>query len=286
MATGQLKTPSPPPLQKPPGYRNPNIPIQQPRPPKPVTALPPSFHHHHKKRRGNCCRTFCCCLCFFTGILILLLISAGGFLYLWFQPRVPVIRLKSINFTRFDVGISPDGPVLDTQITTRVEIENPNQKLGIVYDKTRVLLSAINGDVVLGDASLPGFSQEKNNATSLEIGMRVQHEVLDNGSAEELGKGFKNKNLLVNAEIRSGVCLKGGLWGVIGTVKVKVVCEGMRLSQVQGGGTVPKCRIKILDCNIQMALKVGLESLNHTLGSIKHEPLRASVLTRPLRSIS
>ncbi|KAI3449243.1 hypothetical protein Pfo_005908, partial [Paulownia fortunei] len=241
MSTGQ-PTP-PPPLQKPPGYRDPSIPIQHPRPRKAVN-LPPSFHQN--KRRSSCRRTFCCCVCIVTAILFLVFICAGGFFYLWFQPRLPEIHLKSINFTKFNVSTTPDGQVLDAQSTIGVEIKNPNQNLGMVYDRTQVFLNSVNGDAKLGEQTMPGFTQDKNNVTTLKFATKVQREILDNKSAEELKKGFRSKNLLVNAEMRTGIGLKQSRW-TTGTVQVKVLCEGMRLSQVQGGGAMPKCRIKMLN---------------------------------------
>lgn len=243
MSTGK---PPPLPLRKPPGYRDPSIPIQHP-PPRKAVKLPPSFHQNKRRRRScTCCRIFCCCLCVLTAILILVFVSAGGLFYLWFQPRLPEIHLKSINFTKFNVSTTPDGPVLDAQSTIRVEIKNPNQNLGIVYDRTHVFLNAVNGDANLGEQTVPGFSQNKNNVTTLRFATKVQKEILDGKSAEELKKGFKNKNLLLNAEIRSGIGLKQSRWAT-NPVQVKILCGGMRLNQIKGGGSMPKCRIKMLN---------------------------------------
>lgn len=232
------------PLQRPPGYRDPNIPTRHP-PPQRAIKLPPSFQPA-KRRRASCCRICCCSFCIVIIILILVFVSAGLTFYLWFQPRLPEIHLKSINFTKFNVSTTPDGPVLDAASTVAVEIKNPNQNLGIVYGRTHVLLSGVNGDASFGEQTVAGFSQGKGNVTTLKLSLKVENQILDSRGAEELKKGFKSKNLMLNAEIRSGIGLKQSRWAT-SPVAVEVLCDGMRLSQLQTGGSMPKCRIKLLN---------------------------------------
>ncbi|KAL0309300.1 UNVERIFIED_CONTAM: hypothetical protein Sradi_5872300 [Sesamum radiatum] len=216
MSSGLPKSP----LQKAPGYREANTPVPRPHLRKPV-KLPPSFYQ--TKRRNACCRACCCCICILTVILILAVVSAGGFFYLWFQPHLPEIHLTSINFTKFKVTTAPDGPVLDSECSIGVEIKNPNQKLKMVYDRTQISLTAADG-------------------------MRIwaEKELLDSKSADELKNEFRSKSLLVDAELRTGIGLKGSGWGT-GTAQVDVLCQGVRLSQDRPGGEMPKCRFKILN---------------------------------------
>lgn len=108
------------------------------------------------------------------------------------------------------------------------------------------MLNAVNGDVNLGEQTVGGFNQGKNNVTTLRFATKVQREIVDGKSAEELKRGFKNKNLMMNAEIRSGIGLKQNQWST-NPVQVNVLCVGMRLNQLQPGGSTPKCRIKLLD---------------------------------------
>ncbi|KAL2251795.1 UNVERIFIED_CONTAM: hypothetical protein Sindi_2301800 [Sesamum indicum] len=239
MWSGQQK----PPLQKPPGYREANTPVPRPRPRKPV-KLPPSFYQN--KRRSACCRTCCCCICIFTVILILAVVSAGGLFYLWFQPRLPEIHLTSINFTKFKVTTVPDGPMLDSECSIGVEIKNPNQELKMVYDRTQISINAAEGNANLGRQTVPGFTQNKNNVTNLKFTMKAEKEPLDSKSADELKDGFRSKSLLVDAELRTGIGLKGSGWAT-STARVDVLCQGVRLSQVRDGGEMPKCRFKILN---------------------------------------
>ncbi|GER26473.1 late embryogenesis abundant protein [Striga asiatica] len=239
MSTGQ---PSPP-LQKPPGYRDPNLPIPRHGPPKPTT-LPPSFQQHKSHRRAHCCRTFCCTILILILILTLILFTAGAFFYLFFQPRMPEFRLESADVEKFDVRRSPGGPTLDSRITARVRVKNPNQKLKMSYEKIRVLVNAAKGGAVLGVGSARGFTQERNNVTSLKVDVNAENGILGNADADELEKGFKSKNLSVNVEISGKVGIKGDKWSA-GSVGLKVVCEGVRLiSRVERQS--PKCRIKVL----------------------------------------
>lgn len=240
-----MSTGKPPlPLQRPPGYRDPDKPPRRP-PAHRAIRLPPSLQPA-KRRRGSCCRICCCCFCVILIILILVLISAVLTFYLWFEPRLPEFHFESIKFTKFNVSTTADGPVLDTESTVVVEVKNPNQDLGIVYGKTDVLLSGVNGDACLGEQTVAGFTQGKGNVRTLKLKMKVERMILDSRSAEQLKKGFKSKSLLLNAEIRSAIGIKHGRWATA-PVAVEVFCDGMRLSQLQTGGSIRKCRIKLFN---------------------------------------
>lgn len=101
------------------------------------------------------------------------------------------------------------------------------------------MLSAVNGDVSLGEQTVAGFSQDKDTATTLKLPLKVEREIVDGKCEEEL----KSKNLALNAEIRSGIGLKHPRWSTA-PVKVEIFCGGMRLS---GGSSMPRCRIKVFN---------------------------------------
>ncbi|XP_073148468.1 uncharacterized protein [Henckelia pumila] len=243
MSIGQ--TP-PQPLQKPPGYRDPAAPVKPP-PPRKATTLPPSLQLQNKN--NTFCRNFCCGVSIVAAISLLFLLSALGFFLLWFEPRLPEIHLKSIDFKKFNVATTPDGLTLDAQSVVSVEVKNPNSNLRMEYDRTRIYVNAVKGDTNLGQVTVPGFLQDKNNVTTLKFNTRAEKEILESKVAEELNDGFKNKKLLMNVEIESGIGIKSSGWAT-GTVEVKVHCGGVSLDQVQEGraaSAAPKCRIKILD---------------------------------------
>ncbi|PIN00568.1 hypothetical protein CDL12_26928 [Handroanthus impetiginosus] len=242
MSTAQPTPPAP--LQKPPGYRDPTIPTRHPPPTRKAVKLPPSFYQN--ERRNSCYRTCCCCFCIVIFLLILLLIAAGATFYVWFQPRLPEVHLKSINFTKFNISAAADGPELDAETTVGVEIKNPSRNLGLEYGKSRVSLNAINGNVNLGEQLLNGFTQDKNNVTTLKFVMKVKNEILDEKSAQELKNGYKSKNLMVNVAVKTGIGFKGSGWKT-GVVPAEVVCEGVRLNRVQAGGASPECRFMLVN---------------------------------------
>jgi len=231
------------PLQKPPGYRDASIPIQRPQPPPPrkAAALPPSFY---QKKRRNWCRMCCCCTCIVLVLLILLIIAAGAFFYAWFDPKLPVVHLKTIKFSKFNVTNTDAGPALDAQSSLDIEIKNPNKHFELEYDKTRVVLNAGNGEN-LGEQTLPGFTQGKNNVTTLKFTIKASQELLAKKDADMIINGFKNKNLVVSPEVRTGIGLKGNGWKT-GIVQVDVICAGLTLNQIQNSAT-PECHIKLLD---------------------------------------
>ncbi|KZV26780.1 hypothetical protein F511_28697 [Dorcoceras hygrometricum] len=241
MSHGQTPTP---PLQKPPGYRDPTTPVK-PLPPRKAT-LPPSFQLQNK--RNTCCRNFCCAISIVAAVSLLFVLSALGFSVLWFEPRLPEIHLKSIDFKRFNVTTTPDGLTLDAQSVVSVEVKNPNSNLRIQYDRTSIYVNAAAGGTNLGQVTVPGFMQDNNNVTTLRLTTSAEKEILGSKTAQELSNGFKSTNMVMNVEIESGIGIKSSGWAT-GTVEVKVLCGGVSLSQVQEGvGAAPAtCRIKILD---------------------------------------
>ncbi|KAL2479247.1 Late embryogenesis abundant (LEA) hydroxyproline-rich glycoprotein family [Forsythia ovata] len=233
-----------PPLQKPPGYRDPSIPIRRPQPQplqRKAAALPPSFY---QKKRRSYCRICCCCTCIVLFLLIILIIAAGAFFYLWMDPKLPVVHLKTIKFTKFKVTNTDAGPALDAQSSLNIEIKNPNTHFELEYDKTRVVLNAGNG-ANLGEQTLNGFTQGKNNVTTLKFTIKASRELMAKKDADMILKGFKNKNLVLSTEVRTGIGLKGNGWKT-GTVQVNVICAGMKLNQIHNGA-MPKCRVKLFD---------------------------------------
>ncbi|CAN4124999.1 unnamed protein product [Withania somnifera] len=228
------------PLKKPPGFRDPTIPIQIP----PIKINnPPSLHLQREKTRTLCCT--CCCCCFFIIlIMLLLLVAAAGFLYLWFNPKLPVFHLRSLQFTKFNVTESQDGPKLNAQSTARVELKNPNGELKIVYGETRMGL--IGGKYVnLSEGKVPGLVQEKKSVKVIKFVMR-SNEMLYAGSIGKVMKiGFKKKNLRVSADVSTaiGIGYKGWKSWKIG---VRVSCGSLRLKQIENGAT-PKCDITLFN---------------------------------------
>ncbi|XP_055808258.1 NDR1/HIN1-like protein 6 [Solanum dulcamara] len=226
------------PLKKPPGFKDPTIPIQMP--PRKIN-LPPLFSPQKRKNR-TCCCCFCCFLIIL--ILLLLLVASCGFLYLWFNPKLPVFHLRSLEFTEFNVTESQDGPKLNSQSSVGVELKNPNRELKIVYGDIKVELKGEN-DVNMGAGKVVGFVQEKKNVKVVKFAMK-SNELLYGESVGKLIKiGFKNKNLRVSADVTTaiGIGYKGWKSWKFG---VRVSCGSLRLKQIENDAT-SKCGITLFN---------------------------------------
>ncbi|XP_059302804.1 NDR1/HIN1-like protein 6 [Lycium ferocissimum] len=230
------------PLKKPPGFKDPTIPIQMPPKPRKIN-VPPPLYPQKKKRRSCCC--YCCCCCLIILILLLFLVAACGFLYLWFNPKLPVFHLKSLEFTKFNVTESQDGPKMNAQSTLVVELKNPNRELKIVYGDTRVELKGEN-DVNMGEGKVSGFVQEKKNVKVVKFVMKTSNEMLyGNSVGKVMSIGFKNKNLRVSADMNTDIGIGYNEWKSW-KIGVRVSCGSLRLKQIENGAT-PKCGITLFN---------------------------------------
>ncbi|XP_016483456.1 NDR1/HIN1-like protein 13 [Nicotiana tabacum] len=224
------------PLQKPPGYRETGIPIQ--RPPQ-----SPFYPEKNNSRKRSFC---CCCCCYFFIILIfliLLFIAVGAILYLWFDPKLPIFHLKSLEFTKFNITDSPDGPKLSAQATVSVELKNPNKQLKIIYEKTNIELKDEDG-VTLGNGNVPGFVQGTKNVTVVKFDINM-NELLYSENVAKVRDGLKNKSLKVSADVGTGFGIGFSGWKSE-TIGVRVSCGGLSLKQMENG-TSPKCQITVLN---------------------------------------
>lgn len=185
---------------------------------------------------------FCCATCVIFIFLVMLLAVAGCVFYLLFQPRVPVFHLQSVDFPRFNVTDSPDGPVINSESVVRIQIRNQNSVLMVNYGKTDVGLRG--GDVDLGKGTVPAFSQVKKNTTVLKLTTKVKGMLLDGGSGKKVRDGFRSKSLKMWTEVNTEVGVGSKGWSTI-KVPIKVVCEGVTLKDVDGGSAAPKCKITV-----------------------------------------
>lgn len=239
---GKLEMSEAKPLQRPPGYREPGLPPQKP-PQLEKLNLPPSFFPE-TKRRNWCCRC-CCCFVIFSVLLTLFFISFGGFLYLWYEPRAPVFGLKSLKVQKFNVTKARNGATLDSQIDISIEFKNTNKNnIKFVYDRTTMLLhgNSLSGDLNLGQRTVPGFSQGRNNVTVVKFTMKGK-EALNGQDAKRVTEQFRAKSLMMTVELSMEIGIEvNGL--STGTVSVNIVCGASTLKDIQNGA-IPKCRVLI-----------------------------------------
>ncbi|KAJ7951260.1 putative Late embryogenesis abundant hydroxyproline-rich glycoprotein family [Quillaja saponaria] len=231
-----------PTLQKPPGYRDPTNPGRPiPRQPVRKPAIPPSFRP--KKKSRSCCRACCCFFCIFILILIVLFLIAGGLFYVWYEPKLPEFHLQTFRLPQLNVTVRPDGTYLNAETVTRVEVKNPNNKLGWYYDGTRFEIS-IGDDTVLGSKNIPNFSVGKGKTTSLKVETSVKNQLINDGKGKKLKSQISSKDLMVFVDVKTkaGLILEG--WKV-GTVEINVLCGDVKLKNLENG-EMPKCTINLL----------------------------------------
>ncbi|KAI8545007.1 hypothetical protein RHMOL_Rhmol07G0009700 [Rhododendron molle] len=219
-------------LKKPPGYRDPAAPVQAPpkpparKPPQPI--LPISLRPRKKRRRY--CRSICCYICLLIIIVTLLAAVAACCFYLYYEPRLPVFRLQSLQFPLFNVTSGQDGPEVNSRAVVRIEVKNPNNFLHVNYGRIEADLSAENVD--LGTARLAGFTQGKKNTTVVKLTTEVKGVLVGNeAEAKRLKEGVRSKGVVVGAEVRVGIGMGANGWNTA-RASVTAVCGGASLKEV------------------------------------------------------
>lgn len=240
-------------LQKPPGYRDPNM-ATPPPPPPPVAARPqqpmrktaamPSSFRPKKKRR-SCCRFCCCCICITLVLLIFLLLVGTAVFYLWFDPKLPAFSLASFRLDGFKLADDPDGASLSATAVARVEMRNPNSKLVFYYGNTVVEMSVGSGndETEMGQTTINGFRQGPKNSTSVKVETTVKNQLVERGVAKRLAAKFQSKDLVINVVAKTRVGL--GVAGIkIGMLAVNLRCGGVSLNKLDTDS--PKCTLNTL----------------------------------------
>ncbi|XP_010544789.1 PREDICTED: uncharacterized protein LOC104817334 [Tarenaya hassleriana] len=235
-----------PALQKPPGFRDPNMGGGPPpgiRQPARKQALPTTFRP--KKKRRNCCMPCCCCFCVTLLLLIFVLVVACGVFYLWFDPKLPTFSLASCRLDQFKVSADPDGASLSANAVARVEIKNPNLKIAFYLGDTDVDVTVGQGndETGLGSATVPGFRQDPRNTTRVKVATAVTNQLVETRVAKRLAMKFQSKDLVINVEAKSKVGL--GIGNIkIGMLAVNLKCGGISLNKLDSES--PKCALNTL----------------------------------------
>ncbi|XP_002872909.2 uncharacterized protein LOC9308978 [Arabidopsis lyrata subsp. lyrata] len=242
-------------LQKPPGYRELHSQPQTPlgssssstlrRPPK--HAIPASFYPT-KKKQWSRCRVFCCCVCITVAIVILLLILTVSVFFLYYSPRLPVVRLSSFRVSNFNFSGGKPGDGLShltAEATARLDFRNPNGKLRYYYGNVDVAVSVGEGDfeTSLGSTKVKGFVEKPGNRTVVIVPIKVKKQQVDDPTVKRLRAEMKSKKLVVKVTAKTKVGLGVGRRKIV-TVGVTISCGGVTLQTLDSKMT--KCTIKML----------------------------------------
>ncbi|KAL1220729.1 NDR1/HIN1-like protein 13 [Cardamine amara subsp. amara] len=238
-------------LQKPPGFRdqqNPQssapltFPSRRPRPIHPASLYP------EKKRRWGFCRVFCCCVCIFVSVILLLLLIAVAVFFLWYSPKLPVVRLASFKISNFNFtdGKSDDGwSFMTADATAMLDFRNRNGKLRFYYGDAdvAVILGEKDFETDLGSTKVKGFVETPGNRTAVIVPTKVRRRQVDDPTAKRLQAELKSKQLLVKVTTKTKVGLAVGSRRIV-TVGVSIRCGGVRLQTLDS--QMAKCTIKML----------------------------------------
>ncbi|XP_047325456.1 NDR1/HIN1-like protein 6 [Impatiens glandulifera] len=125
------------------------------------------FQPNNKKIRRNCCRR-CICWTLITIILLIVLIGITILtLYLVFKPKIPQYSVDKLRIS--DLTLNLDG-TLYAKFNVRITAINPNEKIGIHYEKGS-RLSVWYEKTSLCRGTLPAFFQGPRMKAVLDVAL-------------------------------------------------------------------------------------------------------------------
>lgn len=189
---------------------------------------PPQNAILQKKLSRRKSRCGCRCLCW-TLLLVLLLAAATGVLYLLFRPEAPKYTVSRVSIKGFDLtSLSSISPEFDVM----VEARNPNDKIGIYYEKGSSLALRYN-NIKLCDGVLPVFYQPSNNLTIFTTTLRGSDVVLSSSMQSELARKQKEGKVPFKLNMKAPVKIKVGAlktWTINLKVKCNIVVDNLTTS--------------------------------------------------------
>lgn len=165
----------------------------------PARAVPLIFSS--PPRTANCC---CRCFCWTISLIIILLILVGvaaGVIFLVFQPKLPQYSVDSLRIT--DLRLNLD-LTLYARFDVKITANNPNEKIGIYYEKGGSLNVWFQG-TNLCDGPLPKFYQGHQNVTKLNValtGQRASGNTIMSAIQQQQQTGNIPLDLQVDAPVR------------------------------------------------------------------------------------
>ncbi|KAI4305836.1 hypothetical protein L6164_029178 [Bauhinia variegata] len=175
-----------------------------------------------KQRRGGCC----CCLCWLLGFIVILIVLLGitaGVLYLVFRPEAPDYTVNRIAVKGMNLTSALSSGAISPEFDVAVRANNPNDKIGIYYEKDSSVEIYYN-DVRLCNGALPAFYQPSNNVTVFEMALKGSSIELRSTDSRALVDAQNKGKVPLNLKIRAPVKIE------VGSVKtwritVKVDCD-------------------------------------------------------------
>ncbi|KAK6921333.1 Late embryogenesis abundant protein, LEA_2 subgroup [Dillenia turbinata] len=125
-----------------------------------VEPIPPT----EKRRKNCCCKCLCCTIATFILLIVAIAIS-GLVVYIVFQPKLPKYSIDNLKVADFKFNYNM---TLYARFTVKMRARNPNDKIGIYYEKGSHLGVWYTNTKLCG-GSLPKFYQGHRNTTVLNV---------------------------------------------------------------------------------------------------------------------
>ncbi|XP_022755661.1 NDR1/HIN1-like protein 13 [Durio zibethinus] len=189
------------------------------RVPPPENARRYAHLSKRKARRSTCRR---CCFCLLISILVQLLAAGivAAVVYFVFKPESPKYSVESVAINGFNLtSSSPLSPEFD--VTVRAH--NPNDKIGIYYEKGSSVIVYYE-DINIGNGALPAFYQPTNNVTVFQMALKGSGIELTNAALTTLSDEQNKGAVPFTLKLRAPVKIKVGsikTW----RITVKVTCK-------------------------------------------------------------
>jgi hypothetical protein len=185
--------------------------------PTPATYSPAAAADRRKRRirsggsrRSASCGGICCCifstLCGLLVTSIVVLGIAALIVWLILRPiRAPQYTVENIQFQSFNLSTPPQqSGVLNSDILLTIQANNPNKKIGIIYES--ITTTAFFDGNELGSGVIPPFYQGHQNITTVTSHLSIVNYALTQSDSDSLKTDIGHNS--VPLEVRTSVKAK------------------------------------------------------------------------------
>uniref|UniRef100_A0A7C8ZJ81 Late embryogenesis abundant protein LEA-2 subgroup domain-containing protein n=1 Tax=Opuntia streptacantha TaxID=393608 RepID=A0A7C8ZJ81_OPUST len=157
------------------------------------------------RSRSSCfCRVICCIFCLLITILVTIGIL-GVVFYFVLHPKAPNFSVNKIRITDFRINTDLS---LYTKFDVRIAATNPNEKIGIYYEKGGKM-TVLYSKTELCHGSLPAFYQAPQNKTVLDVSLSGQNQ-FGNTLMSALMQQQQSGNIPLDLKVDQPVSIKPG----------------------------------------------------------------------------
>ncbi|XP_028807029.1 NDR1/HIN1-like protein 13 [Neltuma alba] len=217
----------------------------------------PMYRPPQYNRRRRSSRSICCCCCFWSviGVLALILLAAivGGVLYVLYRPHRPQFSITNLRIAKMKLATSADSSShLTTLLNLTLIANNPNNHLVFFYEPFTV--TAFYNSVPIGNGSIPAFTSDKNNQSSLRAVLSDSRD-LDTDSLTSLRSGLKMASgfpVVIQMDTKVEMKME---WLKSKRVGIRVTCDGIN-GKVPARKTPSVASVTDSECKVDLRIKI------------------------------